>query len=143
MRDTAVAAGRRRECHEFLGFRKRDLKQKLLGDQTRPSRTKVGRSQSGQVTRWLTLLRVHHWIKTVSHTHRYLLTEQGRLIITAILAAQNASTKQLAALAASKCWRLAAQSRTTHRVPASTIRRWMQAWRSDLTVEHILNYHLT
>jgi len=39
--------------------------------------------------------------------------------------------------------RLAAQSRTTHRVPASTIRRWMQAWRSDLTVEHILNYNLT
>lgn len=87
---------------EFLihGFRNRDLKQKLFGDQTRPSRTKVGRSQSGKVTRWLTLLRAHHLIKKVSHTHRYMLTEKGRLIITAILAAQNASTKQLAALAA-------------------------------------------
>jgi len=38
-------------------------------------------------------------IRKASHTHRYLLTEQGRLIITAILAAQNASNKQLAALA--------------------------------------------
>jgi len=82
------------------GFRNLNLKQKLFGDPTRSSRTKVGRSQSGQVTRWLTLLRAHHMIKKVSHTHRYLLTEKGRLIITAILAAQNASTKQLAALAA-------------------------------------------
>ena len=34
--------------------------------------------------------------------------------------------------------RLAELSRTTHRVPVTTIRSWMQAWRSDLTVEQIL-----
>ena len=36
--------------------------------------------------------------------------------------------------------RLAEISRSTHRVPASTIRRWMDKWRSDLTVEDILRY---
>lgn len=36
--------------------------------------------------------------------------------------------------------RLAELSRSTHRVPATTIRRWMNAWRMDVTVEEILNY---
>ena len=36
--------------------------------------------------------------------------------------------------------RLAAQSRSTHRVPAATIRRWMVGWRHDLTVDGILNF---
>jgi len=81
---TLIAAGRRRGRNEFLGFRNRNFKQKVFGDQTRPSRTKVGRIQSGQVTRWLTLLRAHHLIKKVSQTHRHLLTEKGRLIITSM-----------------------------------------------------------
>lgn len=87
---------------EFLiqGFRNRDLKAKLFGKDAQPSGTKVGRRQSGQVTRWLRLLRAHHLIKKVPRTHRYVLTEKGRHVVTAILAAQNASTKQLAALAA-------------------------------------------
>ena len=86
---------------EFLiqGFRKRDLKQKLFGEKSSPTRTKLGRSQSGKVTRLLTLLRAHHLIKKVQHTHRYILTEKGRITITAILAAQNASTKRLVQLA--------------------------------------------
>ena len=86
---------------EFLihGFRNRDLKQKLFVDKACPTRTKRGRSQSGKVTRLLTLLRAHHLIKKVQHTHRYILTDKGRLTITAILAAQNASTKQLVQLA--------------------------------------------
>lgn len=36
--------------------------------------------------------------------------------------------------------RLAEMSRTGHRVPASTIRDWMDKWRHDLTVDDILNY---
>lgn len=35
--------------------------------------------------------------------------------------------------------KLANATRDTHRVPASTIRRWMTRWRHDLTVENILN----
>lgn len=33
---------------------------------------------------------------------------------------------------------LAKRSRETHRVPAKTIRRWMQSWRSGLTIDDIL-----
>lgn len=36
--------------------------------------------------------------------------------------------------------RLAAMSRSTHRVPAPTIRRRMEKWKWDLTVEEVLRY---
>jgi hypothetical protein len=36
----------------------------------------------------------------VPHTHRYVLTDHGRNAITALLAAQNASTLELTKLAA-------------------------------------------
>ena len=36
--------------------------------------------------------------------------------------------------------RLAEMSRSTHRVPVSTIQNWMNKWKYDLTVEDILNY---
>lgn len=35
--------------------------------------------------------------------------------------------------------KLAQNTRDGHRVPVSTIRRWMQHWRHDVTVEQILN----
>jgi hypothetical protein len=35
--------------------------------------------------------------------------------------------------------KLADSTRHAHRVPASTIRSWMQSWRHDVTVEQILN----
>ncbi len=35
---------------------------------------------------------------------------------------------------------LARKNRATHRTPAKTILRWMKHWRSDITVEAILNY---
>ena len=35
---------------------------------------------------------------------------------------------------------LAKLNRSTHRVPASTIRDWMDKWKYDLTIEDILNY---
>jgi predicted kinase len=35
--------------------------------------------------------------------------------------------------------KLAEATRDTHRVPASTIRRWMSHWRYDLTVQEILD----
>jgi hypothetical protein len=82
------------------GFRNRDIKQHLFGDLTRPTRTKVGRRQSAKVSRLIGLLKSHHLIKKVSHTHRYVHTDKERPSITAILVAQNVSTKRLAELAA-------------------------------------------
>jgi hypothetical protein len=35
---------------------------------------------------------------------------------------------------------LANKTRDDHRVPVKTIRRWMSAWKYDVTVEHILKY---
>ncbi|WP_168566938.1 AAA family ATPase [Crateriforma spongiae] len=36
--------------------------------------------------------------------------------------------------------KLSEATRRTHRVPASTIRRWMRAWRAELTIEEILQF---
>lgn len=36
--------------------------------------------------------------------------------------------------------KLSDTTRHTHRVPAATIRHWMNRWRHDLTIEDILNY---
>jgi hypothetical protein len=36
--------------------------------------------------------------------------------------------------------KLADRTRTDHRMPVKTIRRWMSYWRHDLTVEQILNH---
>ncbi|HUI08056.1 MAG TPA: hypothetical protein VL486_13740 [Verrucomicrobiae bacterium] len=52
------------------------------------------------VTRQLRLLRAHGLSRTVSGTHRYVVTENGRKIITALLAARAADVEQLTALAA-------------------------------------------
>jgi len=52
------------------------------------------------MTRKLRLLRAHGLIRKVSGTHRYVVSEKGRRIITALLAARQADVEQLTALAA-------------------------------------------
>ena len=85
---------------EFVlhGFRNRDLRAVLFGDA--PADPAEHKRQSAKVTRLIRLLRGHGLIQKITHTHRYQLTEAGRTKITAILAAQNATTKQLTQLAA-------------------------------------------
>jgi hypothetical protein len=80
---------------EFLlhGFRNRDLVP-LLYSSARVS-VKEQRRRSSRITRQLRMLRAHGLIKKVPRTHRYQLTEHGRTIITALLAAQQANTSQL------------------------------------------------
>lgn len=80
---------------EFLlhGFRNRDLVP-LLHSSSRVS-AEEQRRRSSRITRQLRMLRAHRLIKKIPHTHRYQLTEQGRMIITALLAAQKANTTQL------------------------------------------------
>ncbi len=48
----------------------------------------------------LRLLRAHGLNRKVSHTHRYLVTEKGRRIITALLSALNPDVEQLTKMAA-------------------------------------------
>jgi len=81
--------------HEFLinGMRNRDVRWLLFGeDPTTPSEH---RKRSAAVTRKLRLLRAHGLLHKVPNTHRYLVSEEGRKVITALLAARNASTEQL------------------------------------------------
>lgn len=57
------------------------------------------RRQMSRVGRQLGLLRAHGLICKVSRTHRDLVTEKDRRVITALLAARRANTEQLIAFA--------------------------------------------
>src|SRR5260221_3638238 len=78
------------------GFRNRDLRCLLFGQ---AKDKKQERSQAAKVTRRLALLHAHGLIAKVSRTHRWQLTEKGRRIITALLAARQADTDKLISLA--------------------------------------------
>jgi hypothetical protein len=78
------------------GLRNRDVRAKLYDP---CEDLKQIRRQMGKVGRRLMLLRAHGLIAKVSRTHRYTVTEKGRRIITALLAARQASTEKLTALA--------------------------------------------
>lgn len=56
--------------------------------------------RSAQVTRWLRLLRAHGLLKKVPRSHLYRVTDHGRVVMTAVLAARNATTEELVAKAA-------------------------------------------
>jgi hypothetical protein len=79
------------------GLRNRDLRALLYPQKGTPEEQ---RRQTGKVTRKLALLRAHGLLRKVSGTHRYQVTERGRRLITALLAARNADVDQLTKLAA-------------------------------------------
>lgn len=79
------------------GFRNRDLRSLLY---TGKATAKEERKRSGAMSRKLALLRAHGLIKKVNGTHRWLLTEKGRRIVTALLAARQADVDKLTQLAA-------------------------------------------
>ena len=90
------ALGRAEFC--INGLRNRDLRQLLF---TRASVSKTEqRRHAAVVSRKLALLRAHHLIRKVPHTHRYLLTDAGRIAVTALVTARKASTQELTKLAA-------------------------------------------
>jgi hypothetical protein len=75
------------------GLRNRDLCRILYASVTQNASEQ--RRRSAAVTRKLRLLRAHGLIHKVPHTHRYTVSPQGRLSITALLAAREATTQQL------------------------------------------------
>lgn len=79
------------------GFRNRHLRMALYGEAKTPADRK---RQSAAVSRQLRLLRDHQLIRKVSGTHRYLLTDKGRQITTALMAARQANVEELTKLAA-------------------------------------------
>jgi hypothetical protein len=89
----AVSSGE----YALNGLRNRDLRTRLYGVATE---AKERRRQSAAITRRLALLRAHKLLKKVTGTHRWVLTEQGRRVITALLTARQASVDQLTKIAA-------------------------------------------
>jgi hypothetical protein len=76
------------------GFRNKDLREMLFAAPADSPREKLRRS--GQITRQIRLLRLHGLIRKVSGTHRYLVTDAGRQVITALQAAREADVTKLA-----------------------------------------------
>jgi hypothetical protein len=75
------------------GMRNKDLQAMLFGS---PAADAVaGRRRSGRVTRQLWLLRAHGIIRKVPKTHRYLVTDKGRRLITALQAARETDVTKL------------------------------------------------
>ena len=75
------------------GFRNRDLQRLLHRGQA--TNAAEGKRRCAAMSRKLRMLRAHGLIKKVSHTHRYHLTDDGRVAIAAISAAQRATVAQL------------------------------------------------
>ncbi len=83
--------------HQLNGFVNKQLREALYGKSKDATHRK---KQSGQATRRLRLLRAHGLIRNVPRANRYQLTEKGRKVTAAILAASSADTEQLMDMAA-------------------------------------------
>lgn len=92
-KDATLLAAVRRGEFAINGFRNRDLRALLFSAAPRSAAQR--RRQGAAVTRQLRLLRAHGLIRQVSRTHRYVLTDQGRTTITALLAARQADRRSL------------------------------------------------
>jgi len=80
---------------EFLinGFRNRDLQKLLYGAEAESPIER--RRRSAVISRKLRLLRAHGLIQKVPRTHRYQVTQTGRVILIAVLTTARTSVHQL------------------------------------------------
>jgi hypothetical protein len=95
--DAQLLAVVNRGEYALNGFRNRDVRVALHGS---ADDLRMRRRPMAAVGRRLALLRAHGLIAKVTKTHRYVVTDKGRRVITALLAARQASTVKLTALAA-------------------------------------------
>jgi len=91
--DAALLGALSRGEWAVAGLRNRDLQALLYTGAPRDK--KAARHRSAAIGRKLRLLRAHGLIRKLPHTHRYLVTESGRAILTALLAAHHANTQKL------------------------------------------------
>jgi len=86
---------------EFLlnGFRNRDVRAALMGASASPDRAEEHKA-SARVSRRICLLRAHGLVRKVSGTHRYLLTEKGAQLCTAVLHLNQAEIQDVVNFAA-------------------------------------------
>lgn len=74
------------------GFKNADLREILFPE---PGNEDERRRLSAQVTRGLRLLRAHGLVERLPTSHRYQLTERGRVVITALLVAMRSDVQTL------------------------------------------------
>jgi hypothetical protein len=79
------------------GFRNRDLRALLFSTKAPQQEQK---RRAAAITRKIRLLRAHGLVRKVSGTHRYMVSQKGRRIITALMSARQADVQQLTELAA-------------------------------------------
>lgn len=79
------------------GFTNKDLRRVLYGNELT---AKDQRRASGAITRQIRLLRAHGLVRKLPKRHRYLLTQRGKLAITALLTARETDAISLTKLAA-------------------------------------------
>jgi len=96
--DLALLRAINRGEFSINGFRNRDLRSLLFHHAADSNEEK--RQRSARVSRLLRMLRAHHLIQKVPHTHRYVLTSRGREIVSAVVASQQITLEQLNKLAA-------------------------------------------
>ena len=97
-KDAALLAAISRGEFALNGLRNRDLRVLLF---PKPARNQIEQKrQAAVISRKLRLLRAHRLIRKVPHTHRYHLTNAGRIAVTALIAARNANTQELTKMAA-------------------------------------------
>jgi hypothetical protein len=81
------------------GFRNREIRA-LLFPKSHDAPADQQRRLASKVSRQLRLLRAHGLIRKIPKTHRYLLTDRGRLLTAALAAVRAANIKKLLAEAA-------------------------------------------
>jgi hypothetical protein len=96
--DAALLEAIHRGEFTIRGFRNREIRQLLYGDEEGVSPGEI-RRRSSAVTRKLRLLRAHRVIRKMPRTHRYKLTRKGRAAAAALLLARELDTTQLASAA--------------------------------------------
>ena len=95
--DTALLEIISRGEFNINGFRNRDIRCHIYpGDYD----AKTKRRYSARITYRLRMLRAHGIIRKVPRTFRYVLTDKGRLIVTAIIQVQHIPITRITALAA-------------------------------------------
>lgn len=80
---------------EFLlhGLRNRDLQAIFFPHSTKDEKEQHRRS--AQISRKLRMLRAHGLLHKLPHTHRYVVSDKGRAVITALIAARQADIHKL------------------------------------------------
>ncbi len=96
--DALLLASVSRGEYQINGFRNRDIRRHIFPKASRNK--KDAKTQAGQVTYRLRLLRSHGLIKKVPRTHRYVLTAKGRLIVSSLAAIKNVGIQRIMELAA-------------------------------------------